>query len=145
MMMTAEKWYEYQSGYKRYGLDMKPKTAKTARAGEPVAITLKDRVKIILFLILSGVVCLSVIISAAYAASVKYEINSIVKGNAVLQGEIENLNVKIKNATNIRTVEEKAINELGMVYPSSEQFVFLTRQSKSQGDFAMLLMEHAYN
>ncbi len=27
-MMAAEKWYEYQDSYKRYGLDMKPRTVK---------------------------------------------------------------------------------------------------------------------
>ena len=27
-MMAAEKWYEYQDSYKRYGFDMKPKTEK---------------------------------------------------------------------------------------------------------------------
>ena len=144
-MVTAEKWYEYQTNYKRYGLDMKPVAPKAARAPESAAVTLAERAKMILLLLLIGVLCICLIVSTAYTAGVKYEVNSVAKGNASLTGEIENLNVKIKNATNIRAVEEKAINELGMVYPSSGQFVFLTRQTKPEGDFAMLLMEHAYN
>ena len=27
-MISAEKWYEYQENYKRYGFDMKPRTQK---------------------------------------------------------------------------------------------------------------------
>jgi len=144
-MVTAQKWYEYQTNYKRYGLDMKPQPLKAVKKQAVAAVTLAERAKAVLFLLLAGLLCICIIISTAYTAGVKYEVNSIAKVNAGLTGEIENLNVKIKNATNIRSIEEKAINELGMIYPSAEQFVFLTRQTKPQGDFAMLLMEHAYN
>jgi len=144
-MVTAEQWYEYQTNYKRYGLDMKPQPPKADKRPAGTAVTLQERIKIILFILLAGVLCICVIVSTAYTAGVKYEINSIAKMNAGLVGEIENLNVKIKNATNIKTLEEKALNELGMVYPSPEQFVFLSPQVKPQGDFAMLLMEHSYN
>jgi len=144
-MVTAEKWHEYQTNYKRYGLDMKPQALKAVKKTESAAVSFAERVKIILFLLLAGLLCICLIISTAYTAGVKYEINLIAKENTGLTGEIENLNVKIKNATNIRTVEERAVSELGMIYPSAEQFVFLTRQVKPQGDFAMILMEHAYN
>lgn len=144
-MMTAEKWYEYNSSYKKHGLDMKPREEKTVRKAPAPSITLGDKVKMIMLVFVAGILGVCVIVSAAYTANVKYEINTIVKENAELMGEIENLNVKIKNATNIRTVEEKASAELGMIYPSSEQFVFLPHHVKPEGDFAMLLIEHAYN
>jgi len=144
-MMTAEKWYEYQETYKRYGLDMKPMAEKPATVPHISMITLTDKVKMILALLLIGILCVLLTISAAYTAGVKYEVNKIAKANTQLTGEIENLNVKIKNATNIKYIEERALNELGMVYPSSDQFVFLTRPEKPQGDFAMLIREQAYN
>ena len=144
-MMTAEKWYEYQGHYKRYGLDMKPRAVKQVHEHKSESLTPGDKIKVILLLLFIGVLCVCLIISTAYTAGVKFEINSIIKESAMLQGEIENLNVKIKNATNIRTIEEKAINELGMIQPLPEHFVFLNNNIKPQGDFAMLLKDQAYN
>ena len=144
-MMTAEKWHEYQGNYERYGFDMKPAASRQAGKTQDPVITLRDKAGMVLVLILAGLLCVCLIVSTAYSAGVKYEINSITAENELLQGEIENLNVQLKNATNIRTVEHKALNELGMVYPVSDQFVFLARHEKPQGDFAMLIKEHAYN
>jgi len=144
-MMTAEKWYEYQTDYKRYGLDMKPREDRPVREAAAPAVTLGDKIKMVSLILIAGALCVCLIISAAYAANVNYKINTISKENSELSGEIENLNVKIKNATNIRTVEKIAENELGMIYPSSEQFVFLAHHEKPKGDFAMLLIEHAFN
>ena len=144
-MMTAEQWHEYQNNFKKYDFDMKPKAVKPVDETDGSVITLKDKVGMVLFVLLIGILCVCVIVSIAYSAGVKYEMNTIAKENAQLQGEIENLNVQIKNATNIRTIEDKATNELGMVYPTSDQFVFLARHEKPQGDFAMLIKEHAYN
>ena len=104
-----------------------------------------EKVKVLSLILVAGALCICMIVSAAYSASVKYEINMIVRVNDELTGEIENLNVKIKNATNIRTIEKKAEERLGMIYPSSEQFIFLTSHAKPQGEFAMLLIEYAYN
>jgi len=144
-MMTAEKWYEYQENYKRYGLDMKPKADKFVAVKREPEITLSERVKTLTTLFLAGLLSVLIIISIAYTAGVTYEINMITKDNKQISGEIDNLNVNIKNATNIRHIEKMAQEELGMIYPSPERFVFLTRHEKPQGDFAMLIKEQAYN
>lgn len=144
-MMTAEQWYEHQNNYKRYGFDMKPRMAKPEKRAESLVIPSSEKVRAVLMLLLAGLFCIGAIVSTAYTASVKYEVNSISKGNAALLCEIENLNVDVKNATNIRTIEEKAVTQLGMVYPQPEQFVFLNTREKPQGDFGALLMEQAYN
>ena len=144
-MMTAEQWYVHQNNYKRYGLDMKPRAARPEARAESPVIPHGEKARAVLMLLLAGIFCVGAIISTAYAASVKFEVNSISKGNAGLLCEIENLNVEVKNATNIRTIEEKAENQLGMVYPLPEQFVFLSTREKPQGDFGALLMEQAYN
>ena len=137
-MMTAEQWYEYQDNYKRYGLDMKPKAVNHAAAERNNEITIKEKIVMISFILLIGALCGLLIVSAAYSAGVKYDINNIIRENEQTVGEIENLKVTVKNTTNIRAVEEKAKNELGMIYPSSENFVFLTKIEKAQGEFAMI-------
>jgi len=148
-MMAAEKWYEYQDSYKRYGLDMKPKTAKqeNIKSKNPNSgINSKDKFRLLLLTVLIGALCVGVILSTAYAASVKYHINSMIKENEVIQGEIENLNVKIESASNIQIVESRAQTELGMVYPGPEQLVFVeTDKGEAVKDFALVLKEQAYN
>jgi cell division protein FtsL len=146
-MMAAEKWYEYQDSYKRYGFDMKPQTVKKeARAKSSGAvINAKDKFRLLLLTAFVGVLCIGLILSTAYAASVKYHINTMIKENQVIQGEIENLNVKIESASNIQIVEEKATTELGMVYPGTEQLVYIDGTKEAEKDFAMVLKEQAYN
>jgi len=92
-----------------------------------------------------GALCVGLILATAYAASIKFNINSLAKENAVIQGEIENLNVKIESANNIQVIEAKATAELGMVYPASSQFVFIDENKETVKDFALVLKEQAYN
>lgn len=147
-MMAAEKWYEYQDSYKRYGLDMKPRTVKKENIkskSQSSTINAKDKSRLLMLTVLIGVLCIGVILSTAYAASVKVHINTMIKENAVIQGEIENLNVKIESASNIQIVESRAVTELGMVYPTSEQLVFINGTKEKVKDFALALKEQAYN
>ncbi|MBR0597071.1 hypothetical protein [Sinanaerobacter chloroacetimidivorans] len=147
-MMAAEQWYEYQDSYKRYGLDMKPKTEKkniTKVKNTSSKLSAKDRFRLLLLTVFMGALCVGLILATAYAASIKFNINSLAKENAVIQGEIENLNVKIESANNIQVIEAKATAELGMVYPASSQFVFIDENKETVKDFALVLKEQAYN
>lgn len=147
-MMAAEKWYEYQDSYKRYGFDMKPKTEKKGNIkskSSSAVMNAKDKFRLVLLTVLIGVLCIGLILSTAYAASVKYHINAMIKENAVIQGEIENLNVKIESASNIQIIEARATAELGMLYPTAEQLVFIDGTGETVKDFALVLKEQAYN
>ena len=147
-MMAAEKWYEYQDNYKRYGLDMKPKTAKRENVktrNTAAVINAKDKFRLLALTILTGMLCVGLIVSTAYAANIKYHINTMIKENETIQGEIENLNVKIESASNIQLIEQKAVADLGMVYPESDQLVFIDTNKESVKDFALVLKEQAYN
>ncbi|HVI39538.1 MAG TPA: cell division protein FtsL [Anaerovoracaceae bacterium] len=147
-MMAAEKWYEYQDSYKRYGFDMKPRTEKKDNIkskSSNTGINAKDKFRLVMLTIFAGILCAALILSTAYAASVKYNINSLIKENTVIQGEIENLNVKIESASNIQIIEARATAELGMMYPTAEQLVFIDENKETVKDFALVLKEQAYN
>ena len=147
-MMAAEKWYEYQDSYKRYGFDMKPRTEKKENIkskNSNTGINAKDKFRLVMLTIFAGILCVALILSTAYAASVKYNINTLIKENTVMQGEIENLNVKIESASNIQIIEARATAELGMTYPTAEQLVFIDGSKETVKDFALVLKEQAYN
>lgn len=144
-MMPAETWYKYQDDYKRYGLDMKPKKAPAVKHKKKSIMTPKDRIALMLLTFVAGLLCISVIITTAYGASIKYEINNIIRENAVITGEIENLTVQLNQANNLRAIEQRAINELGMVYPDPNEFIYVQAEETPIKDFALLLKEEAYN
>lgn len=145
--MTAEKWYEYQESYQKYGFEMKPATAKVKEDAKTVKTVLqaKDKARLILLTLFMGLLCFSLIVTAAYSAQVKYRINGLLAESDQVQGEIENLTVAIKSATNIATIEEKAINELGMVYPTTDQIAYLEKDGAEINDFALTLKQIAFN
>ncbi len=146
-MMPAEKWYEYQESYRKYGFDMKPRKEKPIKQNKKHAIEIsgKDKFHLAMFIVLLGVICVGLIVSTAYAANLKFEINRTIMANNELKGEIENLNMKIEKNTNISAIEEKAVNELGMSYALPEQIVFIEEQKEVASDFAVILKEEAYN
>lgn len=147
-MMAAEKWYEYQDSYKKYGLDMKPRTVKKVNIkskSSSTGINAKDKFRLLALTIFTGALCVGLIIATAYAASIKFNINSMIKENEIIQGEIENLNVKIESASNIQIIEARAVAELGMQYPNNEQLVFIDTTKETIKDFALVLKEQAYN
>lgn len=147
-MMTAEKWYEHQTSYKKYGLEMKPSTEKNNKDDQKMTrpnLSTKDKARLFLLTIFMGLLCITLIISAAYSAQVKYNINGLLAESDMVEGEIENLHVAINSAANIAAVEEKAINELGMVYPMPEQIAYIEPKGDDINDFALALKQIAYN
>ena len=146
-MLAAEKWYEYQKCYKKYGLDMKPacaveKAEDNRNAG--LRISAKDKARLLLLTLFAGLLCICLIIIAAYSTQIKFNTNSILAQAAVVQGEIENLNVAIKSANNISVIEERAMTELGMVYPEIDQIAFIETGSNTIPDFALTLKQLAF-
>jgi cell division protein FtsL len=144
-MMTAEKWYEHQHKYMRHGIEMKEREIASDRSNQDSVVTAQDKVKIILLLLVVGILCVSIIISTAYVAGVRHEINDITRQSADIRGQIENLNVQIERATNLRIIEERAKNELGMIYPLGSQVRFIPEDVRPQGDFAMRLRAQTLN
>lgn len=146
-MLAAEKWYTYQENYQKYGLDMRPAEEKKirTRTEKDAAISVQDKLRLLVLVVLLGVLFVGFVATTAYGAKIQYNINTIQADCDEVQGEIENLHVKIKSATNIQTIEEKAM-AMGMVYPKITEYVYVNGgQEEPVKDFALALMEQAYN
>lgn len=150
-MIAAERWYEYQKNYQKYGLDMKPQPereerSRRRRSAKKQAISAGEGKKAALSLVMiAGIAMIMLIIITAYSANLQYNINSMLKENRALAGEIENLQVKVYSANNIEYVESKATGELGMVYPSESSKVYISNDDIPEEGFADMLREKAYN
>lgn len=144
-MIAAEKWYEYQENYQKYGLDMRPKEPRRKPKRQKSGITAKDKTRLLLLTVVAGVICIGLIITTAFAASIKYETNRLIQQNHELEAEIENLNVQLYSEDNIEAIEGKAMNKLGMKYPSGNQVVYLTEEDQPAKGFADIMRKQAYN
>ncbi len=142
-MITAEQWYEYQGNYSKYGFDMRPRTVMPKKT--VTKKTVVDRRKVMILILVVGMICIGAIVASAYAASIAYSNNQLKNEITMLQGEVDALSIKIESASNVQTIEQKAIDKLGMVYPSADQYVEISGQESPGSDFASLLKEAAFN
>jgi cell division protein FtsL len=95
-------------------------------------------------LLLIFALMLAMIGITAYNSKIQYDINRMNNQIAETQKEIQNLQVQIKSAANITNLESRAA-ELGLVYPTYDQIVYLETEEGGIEDFALALMESAYN
>lgn len=144
-MIAAEQWYQHQESYQKYGLDMKPKTQRRKPQPQKRVFTDKDMLRIIGLIIAAGVISIGMIISTSFAAQIKYNTNQMMEQNHILESEIGNLNVELYAATSIETIEQKATEDLGMVYPGSSQIVYVNGSDIPKDGFAQSMKEQAYN
>jgi len=149
-MRAPEQWYEYQKSYQRYGFDMKPEPERQPRQRKrtikKVAMPAGDVKKLAFVTVIAvAVAFIMVIILTAYSANIRYNINSMIRQNNVLMGEIENLQVKVYSANNVDYIEGQAVGEMKMVYPGTEDRIYVAAGNIQQQGFADIIREKAYN
>ena len=104
----------------------------------------RDQARIIIYML---ALCLMFIVAVginAYSAKVQYDLNMLNRQITETQTDIRTLEVRIKSASNITNVEGRA-RELGFVYPEFDQLRYLAANEKPMHDFALALMEAAYD
>ena len=150
-MIAAERWYEYQKNYQKYGLDMKPQPereerSRRRRSAKKPSISAGEGKKAALSLVMiAGIAMIMLIIITAYSANLQYNINSMLKENRALAGEIENLQAELYTAGNIEKVESTATGALGMKYASEKKRVYVYSDDVPSEGFSALIREKAYN
>lgn len=89
-------------------------------------MTAKDRGRILLVLFTAGLICLGIIVAAAYGAAINYTNNQLRADNVALESEVDTLEIQIQSANNVAKIQNAAQEELGMDYPSGSQLVLLS-------------------
>ena len=102
------------------------------------------KVKVIAEILLFFALLLAVVGLTAYNSKIQYDINKMNNQIAETQTEIQNLQVQIKTAANITNLESRAL-ALGLMYPTSDQVIYLEAEEGGIEDFALALMESAYH
>ena len=108
-------------------------------------MSVQDKKRIMITLVLVGLICIFMVVLTAYAAELRIENNNLIDKNNSLQGEVETLNVKIKTANNVEHIESVAKNKLGMVYPTSDECIYIKSTDKVNSNLATVIRKQAYN
>jgi len=121
-MQTAEHIDFENTRYQSTRTSGSRKNSGRGASGIPVEV----RKRLLLKTLVMGAIILVLCIGfTAYGTSINYQINSTNKQIEDIQNEIENLNLKVTANMSPEIIEEKAINELGMEYPSASQYVYI--------------------
>lgn len=127
-MIAADEWHKYQESYVKYGIDLEPEKERPKRepAKEPIIkVTAKEKGNILLVIAAIGICCIAIIFMQACASSINYSINALNQEINVLEGDIDNLNVQLNSCSGLDYVEDYAASQLGMIYPSNDQYIYV--------------------
>jgi hypothetical protein len=151
-MLVAHTGYKFREREReldfRYGfspLSVAPiAPEKPERAPAKDAVSVWDKGGMLALLLFAGLVGIGMIIASTWMTAIKYDINKIVKETAAVYDEIEMLEVKIEKGTGIGVIEQRAMDEFGMIYPAAEQVIYIEADPPPVNDFAQYIKENAY-
>lgn len=143
IMVAAEKRYYYDE--RLFQNETRQNESTETKKQKKLILSQAKKIRLIMSLFLIGSICVVMITTTAYASQVKYNIFSINKEVKTLEGDVDNLNLQIERQCNLSVVENRALNELGMVYPSTDQIVFLDNTSENTKNLASALKQEAFN
>jgi cell division protein FtsL len=152
-MPAVNKAYKFREREKEldFRLGLRPLPAAHAKPAAPPAretgkkpVSAWDKGGMLLLLLFTGLVCIGMILATSRMNAIQYEINRITAAAEDTRADIEKLAVKIEKGTGINTIETRAINELGMIYPGEEQMVYIEEEPTPMNDFAQYIKENTY-
>jgi len=103
-----------------------------------------QKFNIILIILSVGVAMFLFVFTSARNAELQYQINVYKNEITEYEREIQNLEVKIKNANNINNLEERAV-ALGLQYPDFNYIIYITPEKTENEELALALKESIYN
>ena len=80
----------------------------------------KQNSRMLAIVIIAGIMCLMMVVMSAFAANLNQENNQLQKKNDYIQAEVDSLNTKINDASNINKIEKTATEKFGMVHSESQ-------------------------
>lgn len=145
-MTTANISYDYNLTFDDVTARDAKRAEREARTNAKKAeIIKKDKKATICAILMIGIILISAVVVSAYTANLKYQNNELIAANEELQNDIDMLNVKIQTAVNLENIERVAKTKLGMTYPDSSQYVYISEKDVPSEDFAATLKDKVYN
>ena len=117
-------------------------TAATKKEKSPETIRRHQAFYLVL---LVGILGLAIVFMAAASANLRRLNNDLEAENAYIQAEIDSLEIKIGNASNINRIEKVATEKYGMVRADDESCISLGSEKTETTNLAATIKQEAYD
>lgn len=124
-----------------YAGELAAKRIKTKKVRERTAATRKQ---IVLTIICIGTLLLIAVMLSAASANIKLENNRLEGLNANIEAEIDAINGSMSDANNISIIEDKAINEYGMIHQKKSNIKKIDGDKSGNIDLADKIKQDAF-
>lgn len=101
--------------------------------------------KIVTVMVIVGAILIGMVLLRARATQLQYEINNLQRSNLDLENQITMLNIEIDSTVSFESVEEYAVNKLGMRYPNQNQVVYISEDTKVDSNLTNIIREKIYS
>lgn len=155
-MATARRAYtsEYSFNYKPQTQPERVKRTRERPSGRPErqvtpnqqtgTISADTLRALIAGVLVMGLLLIGLVIVNAHTASLQYEVNQLESQNAILQTEIDMLEVKVGSNTSINQLEDYATKNLSMHYPAGSECIHLSAVELPETSLADVIKQKAY-
>lgn len=86
----------------------------------------KNKFKLLTTALILLCICLFILLRYTYITQLRFEVSELESQKAELEKEKQDLKVKLEEAKSHQNIEERAIKQLGMDYPTKEQIVYIS-------------------
>lgn len=124
-----------------YAGELAAKRNKAKKVRERTALARKQ---IVFTIICIGTLLLIAVMLSAASANIKLENNRLEGINANIEAEIDALNGSMSDANNISIIEDKAINEYGMIHQSKSNIKKINGDKSGNIDLADKIKQDAF-
>lgn len=124
-----------------YAGELAAKRIKAKKVRERTALARKQ---IVLAIICIGTLLLIAVMLSAASANIKLENNRLEGLNANIEAEIDALNGSMSDANNISIIEDKAINEYGMIHQNKSNIKKIDGDKSGNIDLADKIKQDAF-
>lgn len=90
--------------------------------------------------------CIFVLVGMrAYCAYVQHANNVLIEENNLIRAEIDSLERELSDKSNVSNIEKVAVENYGMVFPTSDNVINLAEEGVSEESLAETIRSEAYN
>ena len=108
-------------------------------------ITTSSTLKIVAVMALIGIIAIGIVLLGARATQLQYNINTLERENIELENQITMLGIQIDSTVSFESIEDYAVNKLGMKYPNQNQVIYIAEDAKVSENLADTIRKKIYS
>lgn len=108
-------------------------------------LTSSSTLKIVAVMALIGIIAIGIVLLGARATQLQYNINTLERENIELENQITMLGIQIDSTVSFESIEDYAVNKLGMKYPNQNQVIYIAEDAKVSENLADTIRNKIYS